>query len=181
MHVAEPQIDMGTTGETFSHVFGTNTALFEQFVLWKNIAGPCWLKIQDADFGAVKNASHCKLEVLVEHPNMVSTMSDSDNLDAPPLTMMSVAMRTTFNAKENKQEILALSARVYENISLGDTTPAEKLPCRTFTIIRPNGTAFPLGFEALARGRKKGLIKTMKQESEMLSFSLPRSTSLTRM
>ena len=163
---------MNATGETFSHVFGTNTALFEQFVLWKNIMGPCWLKIQDADFSAVKNASHCKLEVLVEHPNMVSALSESDNLDAPPLTLMSVALRTNFNAKDNKQEILAISARIYENVLLSDTTPADKLPCRTFTLIRPHGTAFPLGFEKMAKDRKKGLIKTMRQESEMLSFFL---------
>lgn len=168
----KPQLDTDASGETFSRVFGTNTALFEQFVLWKNIMGPCWLKINDADFGTLKNASHCRLEVLVEHPNMISSKSDSDNLDAPPLTLMSMAMRTTFNVKENKQEILSLSARVYENVSLSDTTPADKLPCRTFTLIRPNGGPFPMGFEPAARNRKMGLIKTMKQETEMLAFFL---------
>ncbi|PNY27218.1 DNA polymerase [Tolypocladium capitatum] len=169
---AEPQIDMNATGETFSRVFGTNTALFEQFVLWKNIMGPCWLKIQDADFGAIKNASHCKLEVLAEHPNMVSTISESDNLDTPPLTLMSVALRTVFNAKENKQEILAISARIYDNVLLSDTTPAEKMPCRTFTVIRPHGQGFPFGFDQLAKKRNRGLILLRKQESDILSFFL---------
>lgn len=134
--------------------------------------GPCWLKIKDADFQALKNASHCKLEVLVDHPNMVASMSDGDSLDAPPLTLMSISMRTAFNARDNKQEILALSARIFENVSLTDTTPADKLPCRTFTIVRPNGSAFPLGFEGLAKRRNMGLIKMMKQEQEMLSFFL---------
>lgn len=135
--------------------------------------GPCWLKITDADFGALKNASHCRLEVLVEHPNMVSPLSESDNLDAPPLTLMSMAMRTVFNVKENKQEIVAISARIYENVSLSDTTPANQLPCRTFTLIRPNnGAPFPMGFEQASRSRKLGLIKTMKQETEMLAFFL---------
>lgn len=134
--------------------------------------GPCWLKIVDADFGTLKNASHCRLEVLVEHPNMIASISDSDNLDAPPLTLMSMAMRTTFNAKENKQEILAISARIYESVSLSDTTPADKLPSRTFTLIRPNGGTFPMGFEQAAKNRKQGFIKTMKQETEMLAFFL---------
>lgn len=134
--------------------------------------GPCWLKIQDANFSALKNASHCKLEVLVEHPNMISPMSNSDNLDAPPLTLMSMAMRTTFNVKDNKQEILAISARIYEKVSLSDTATADKLPCRTFTLIRPIGAVFPIGFEQEAKNRKTGLIKTMKQESEMLAFFL---------
>lgn len=170
--IEEPQIDANVVGETFSHAFGSNTALFEQFVLWKNIMGPCWLKIKDADFGAIKNASHCKLEVLVEHPNMVSVMSESDNLDTPPLTLMSVALRTTFNQKENKQEILAISARVYEKVLLSDTTPAEKLPCRTFTVIRPHGQLFPTGFEHLAKARNRGPIVLKKQESEILSYFL---------
>ncbi|CRK25427.1 hypothetical protein BN1708_003982 [Verticillium longisporum] len=83
-------LDAGETGETFSHVFGTNTALFEQFVLWKNIMGPCWLNIKDADFSSLQNASHCKLEVLVEHPNMVAPLRDSENLETPPLTLMNL-------------------------------------------------------------------------------------------
>lgn len=134
--------------------------------------GPCWLKIVDADFGAIKNASHCKLEVLAEHPDMVSVLKESDNLDAPPLTLMSVALRTAFNAKDNKQEILAISARIYENVGLADTTPAEKLPCRTFTVIRPHGQNFPLGFDALAKQRKTGLVVLRKQEADILSFFL---------
>ena len=168
----KPPIELGKTGETFSHVFGTNTTLFEQFVLWRNIMGPCWLKIEDADFGALKNSSHCRLEVLVSRPDLVFPIGDSESTDAPPLTLMSVAMRTIFNAKDNKQEILAISARIYEDVLLNDTTPADKLPCRTFTVIRPQGATFPIGFEKLARERKKGLIKLMRQESDMLSFFL---------
>ncbi|KAM0436185.1 hypothetical protein ACHAPT_003077 [Fusarium lateritium] len=169
----KPQVDPAP-GETYSHVFGSNTALFEQFVLWKNIMGPCWLKIEDGDFGSIKNGSHCKLEMLAEHPNMISVLSESDNLDVPPLTLMSVSLRTAFNSKENKQEILAISARIYEKVSLSDTTPAEKLPCRTFTVIRPHGhsQAFPLGFDQLARKRNRGLIVLKRQEADILSFFL---------
>jgi DNA polymerase alpha subunit A len=168
----KPALELGLTGETFSHVFGTNTSLFEQFVLWKKIKGPCWLKIEDGDFGALKNASHCRLEVLLEHPNMIEPVGDSESSEAPPLTLMSIAMRTMFNAKDNKQEILALSARIYEDVSLNDTTPADKLPCRTFTLIRPLASSFPIGFEKLAKERKRGLIKLMKQEADILSFFL---------
>ncbi|KJZ76030.1 hypothetical protein HIM_04486 [Hirsutella minnesotensis 3608] len=168
----DPEMNIDAKGETFSHVFGTNTALFEQFVLWKNIMGPCWLKIKGADFQKIRNASHCKLEVLAEDPNMISTTSDVDNLDCPPLTLMSVALRTAFNANENKQEILAISARVYDKVQLSDTTPVEKMACRTFTVIRPHGQGFPFGFETLAAQRKRGLISVKKTESDLLSFFL---------
>lgn len=160
------------TGATFSHVFGSNTPLFEQFVLWKNLMGPCWLRIEDADFGVIKNASHCKLEVQVSKPNLISPLSDTDNLEAPPLTMMSIALRTVLNVKDNKQEILAISARTYQSLSLTDTTPPEKLPCQTFTVMRPLGNNFPIGFEGLAKNRAQGLIKLVKQEQEILNFFL---------
>ncbi|KAF2729033.1 DNA polymerase alpha catalytic subunit A [Polyplosphaeria fusca] len=157
------------TGETFSHVFGTNTSLFEQFVLWKNIMGPCWLKIDGADLNSVSNASWCKLEVSVTKPNTISVLQSSDSQEAPPLTLMSISLRTTFNAKDNKQEILVASAMVYDNFSLTDTTPADKLPCKSFTIMRPNGDTFPTGFKAETE-KEKGGITLKKTEKELLSL-----------
>lgn len=159
------------TGTTFSHVFGTNTALFEQFVLWKNVMGPCWLEIKDADFGTLKNASHCKLEVEVTKPNFITPLSESESMEPPPLTLISFAMRTTLNIKDNKQEVLAISVRVYKDIPLSDTTPAEKLPSWTMTVMRPAGSSFPIGFAEQTK-RNKGVLKLVKREQELLNFFL---------
>lgn len=163
----KPALPMDLKGETFSHVFGTNTALFEQFVLWRRIMGPCWLKIEEADFTAVSNASWCKFECQVSKPALITPLPDSD-MEAPPLTLMSLAFRTELNVKENKQEILVASARVYENVSLTDTTPPEKLPCKTFTVMRPLGSAYPLGFEAETR-KRRGTYMLEKNEQFLLS------------
>lgn len=157
------------TGETFSRVFGTNTSLFEQFVLGKNVMGPCWLKIADADCGTIHNASWCKLEVSVTKPNNITVLSNSDNLDAPPMTLMSLSLRTTFNAKDNKQEILMASAMIYDNFSLTDTTSIDEMPCKSFTIMRPNGAAFPVGFQSEV-AKLKGNFSLMKTEKELLSL-----------
>jgi DNA polymerase alpha subunit A len=134
--------------------------------------GPCWLRIEDAEFGVLKNASYCKLEVQVSKPNLITTLSETESGESPPLTLMSIALRTVLNVEENKQEILAISARIYQNISLTDTTPPEKLPCRSFTIIRPVGLNFPIGFEGEVKKRAKGLVKMAKSEQEILSFFL---------
>lgn len=166
---ADSMLPTDLKGETFSHVFGINTALFEQFVLWKNIMGPCWLKIDGADFNAVQNASWCKLELQVSKPNQITTLGSSDNLEAPPMTLMSIALRTTFNPKDNKQEIIMASARVYESVSLSDTTPAANLPCKTFTIMRPHGDAFPTGFK-LEAAKHQGTIRLEETEKSLLSY-----------
>lgn len=136
--------------------------------------GPCWLRIEDAEFGVLKNASHCKLEVQVSKPNLITPLSEADNLEAPPFTMMSIALRTVLNVKENKQEVLAISARIYSSLCLTDTTPAEQLPCQTFTIMRPAASNFPIGFDTEVKKRAKGLVKLVRQEQEILSFFLAR-------
>jgi DNA polymerase alpha subunit A len=163
----KPALPMDVKGETFSHVFGTNTALFEQFVLWKRIMGPCWLKLEEADFTAVSNASWCKFECQVSKPALITPLLDSE-MEAPPLTLMSLSFRTQLNVKENKQEILVASARVYENVSLTDTTPPEKLPCKTFTVMRPLGSGYPLGFEIETR-KRRGTYILEKSEQFLLS------------
>lgn len=165
----KPVLPMEQQGDTYSRVFGTNTAMFEQFVLWKNIMGPCWLNIEGADFAAVNNASWCKLECAVTKPNSISVLSDTEHLETPRFTLMSLAFRTQLNVKENKQEILVASARVYENISLTDTTPPEKMPSKTFTVMRPSGSAYPIGFEAETQKHSKGKFVLEKSEQLLLS------------
>jgi len=104
----------------------------------------------------------------VKTPQTITTLGDSDNLEAPPLTLMSIALRTTFNAKDNKQEILVASARIYENVSLTDITPAEKLPCKTYTVMRPHEGAFPPGFKVDAE-KHRGTIQLEVNEQALLS------------
>ncbi|OQO07982.1 hypothetical protein B0A48_06775 [Cryoendolithus antarcticus] len=165
----KPALPMDLKGETFSHVFGTNTALFEQFVMWKNIMGPCWLKIDGGDFTAVNNASWCKVELQVDRPDKnICTLGDTDNLDVPPLTLMSLALRTTMNTKENKNEILVANLRFYESISLTDTTSPEKLPSRSFTIMRPNGK-YPVGFKEEVSKHRGSVVSMEPNEAAVLS------------
>jgi DNA polymerase alpha subunit A len=161
-------LPLDSQGETFSQVLGTSTALFEQFVLFRNIMGPCWLRIEDADFTAVNNASWCKLECAVTKPSLITPIPDSANLETPRLTLMSLALRTQLNVKENKQEILMVSARVYEDVSLTDTTAPEKLPSKTFTVMRPSKSSYPMGFEAECT-KQRGTLMLEKSEQFLLS------------
>ena len=130
--------------------------------------GPCWLKIEAESFSTLNKASWCKLELQISTPKSIVLLGDEDKLDPPPLTFMSIALRTTLNVKENKQEILVASARVYENIPMNDNTPPEKLPCKTFTVIRPFESSFPMGFDATCK-KQRGTIMLEKNEKMLLS------------
>lgn len=76
------------------------------------------------------------------------------------------------NVKENKQEIIAISCRIYENVSLESTKTPEEMPCQVFTVVRsPNATVFPAGFEK-ARERHPGNMRLEKSENMLLSSFL---------
>lgn len=42
-----PQLPQDLKGETFSHVFGTNTSGLELFLMNRKIKGPCWLEVKN--------------------------------------------------------------------------------------------------------------------------------------
>ncbi|KAG4305731.1 hypothetical protein PORY_000641 [Pneumocystis oryctolagi] len=168
----EPAIPQDTSGNTFSRVFGTNTSLFEQFVLYKKIMGPCWLHIKEPQFTIGQNFSWCKLELGVINPECIfSTLDSESDRILPPLTLMSISLRKIMNHKEDKQEIVVISTRIYENVSLDDPTPADNLPCQTFTVVRPIKQLFPTGFETLAK-KHKGTIRVEKTELSLLNCFL---------
>ncbi|KAF3196830.1 DNA polymerase alpha catalytic subunit [Orbilia oligospora] len=171
-----PQVPPGTNGDSFSHVFGTGTSIFEQFVLARNIMGPCWLHIEDPIFTGIENASWCKVELQVSSPNLISCAGDSENDIAPPLKLMSLAIRTKIGHNDNKPEIISITGRVYDNVALDETRPVDELPWSCFTICRPVGQSFPVGFQSAISGQQT-IIKPEKTEAGLLSLFLAKLQS----
>ncbi|WWC67483.1 uncharacterized protein I206_101391 [Kwoniella pini CBS 10737] len=168
----QPEIPMGTTGQTFSHVFGTNTTPFELLVLKRKIMGPCWLKIENPTL-STKSASWCKIEFTVSDPKTVNPFSETDNAapkDTPPLTIMSISLRTIVNHRENKTELLCATTRTWEGCNIEDPTPPDQLRSSLNTIIRPI-EKFPPGLEQ--RGKTdKSPFQTVKAERALLNSLL---------
>lgn len=165
------QLPSDLQGDTFGHVFGTGTAMFEQFVLYRRIMGPCWLEIKSPDLRAALNSSWCSVEIGVHDPVNITSIADLSAAglpETPPFTLMSVALRTIVNHKDSKTEIVVASARVYQDVSMEDTTPVDKLPCQSFTIIRPLRNVFPNGFELEAK--KQGLILERSETALLNAF-----------
>ncbi|KAF9244111.1 hypothetical protein BU15DRAFT_86076 [Melanogaster broomeanus] len=162
----EPQIPMDACSPNIYKIFGTNTSIFELFVLKRKIMGPCWLTIKNPN---VENQgiSWCKLEVSVSDPTDVTPMGDGAP-ESPPLTIMSLAVRTVLNHVENKREVVCVSGRIWRDVQLDDPTPPEQLPCAVHTFVRPLDR-FPPNFEARAKVNGKGIILPMKNEEMLLN------------
>lgn len=168
----QPEIPMGTTGATFSHVFGTNTTAFEILAIKRRIMGPCWLRISGAEV-STSAKTWCKVEFTVKEPKNVNPIDDADPTgpkEAPPLTMMSIALRTIVNHRENKTEILLATTRTWEGVNIEDPTPPDRQPSSLNTIVRPI-EKFPPDLEQRAR-TERSPFQTVKAERALLNSLL---------
>ncbi|KAF8141953.1 hypothetical protein EV363DRAFT_1468612 [Boletus edulis] len=162
----EQQIPMDACSPNIYKIFGTSTSIFELFVLKRKIMGPCWLTIKNPKVDH-QGISWCKLEANVSDPKDVIPMGDGAP-EPPPLTIMSLAVRTVVNHRENKREVVCVSGRIWRDVQLDDPTPPEQLPCSVHTFVRPLDR-FPSNFESQAKVNGKGMISPMHNERMLLN------------
>ncbi|KAH9935987.1 uncharacterized protein BXZ73DRAFT_45345 [Epithele typhae] len=164
----EPQIPNNASSPNFSRIFGTNTNAFELLVLKRKIMGPCWLRIKNPEIDN-KGISWCKVEATVSDPKDINPIADLDPdlpKENPPLTIVSLSLRTIVNHRENIREIVCLTARIWSNTNIDDPTPPEELPCVVKTFVRPLDR-FPPNFEEQTSG--KGGITALASEKHLLT------------
>ena len=85
-----PELSSTTTGRTFSKVFGTRTSCMEQFILSRDLMGPCWLELRGLkpNRGTV---SWCKFEVGVDRPVNCIKLSQEAARELPTPRVRAVA------------------------------------------------------------------------------------------
>lgn len=154
-------------GETFQRIFGTNANIFESFVMQRNIMGPCWLDIKNADFSSIQNASHCQVEVAVSTASDVSPIINS-NLAPPSLNTTAISVQTIMNSKANKQEVACISIATYRDLPQDAPIDENLKPDDLVTLVRPIGAVgFPPGVQQAAQ--KAGMnLRTLPNEASML-------------
>ncbi|KAJ7574363.1 hypothetical protein C8J56DRAFT_839134 [Mycena floridula] len=163
----EPAVPSTAHSPNIARIFGSNTSAFELLVLKRKIMGPCWLEIKNPVIDH-KGISWCKVEVTVSDPKDLNPIPETAApKDMPPLTVLSLAVRTIVNHRENKQEVVCCTARIYHNMNIDDPTPPEKIPCTVHTFVRPLDR-FPKDFERKAQEKNKG-ISPMANERMLLN------------
>ncbi|KAF8621892.1 hypothetical protein AX15_007444 [Amanita polypyramis BW_CC] len=169
----EPQVPANSCSPSIAQIFGTNTSAFELLVLKRKIMGPCWLQIKKPKIEN-QGISWCKVEAVVSDPKDINPFSETDldaPKDVPPLTAMSLSVRTIVNHKENQREVVCVTCRVWHNMNIDDPTPPDKLPCVVQTFVRPLDH-FPSNFEVRAKVNGKGSISPAKNERMLLNTLL---------
>lgn len=156
------------SGESFTHVFGLTSTMFETFVVSQNVMGPCWLDVQN--FKSSGNSTWAKLNVSVSGTSSVTVAQEQPPM--PALNLLGLSIRTRITA--SNMEIVAISARFYQNVNVDGTEKASQLPVVSCTCVRPIDKVFPTGFKSAVEAfhQKQGVrtITTVASENALLSW-----------
>ncbi|KAI7832947.1 hypothetical protein BX661DRAFT_203935 [Kickxella alabastrina] len=175
----QPALPADISGKTFERAFGTSYSALELFMLKRRLMGPSWLNVKEAVPVEEHNRlSWCRWEFDVSDPKSVATMDDESMIReqlprTPPLTTMTLSLKTVMNHRANANEVVAISVLIHRDISLDDPTPAAKRVSEQQTIVRQlANTPLPADFERMRLAQaKKGLtIEVVRTEGALLNL-----------
>ena len=128
-------------GRSFAKILGAGASLVENFIIKRQLMGPCWVRIQNPQplNGAV---SWCKLECRIDSPKQLtrldSILDDPTALPAPPpFVTLSIKLKTVVNPKTHKSEIVSVSAVCHKNVLLETASDDTPKYLTQLSLIRP--------------------------------------------
>ena len=166
-------------GASFSKVFGGRTPALENFLLKRDLMGPCWLRIA-TPVAATAPLSWCKLEALLEFPKFVKKLADPP--PSPPMVVMALSIKTVLNPRSHTHEVVVASAMVQHATRVDGPTAGWERAVNHFTAVRPLGTSvggnypYPHDFKDIVRKdpRLARNIEITANERGLLSYFLQR-------
>ncbi|PNJ64458.1 LOW QUALITY PROTEIN: POLA1 isoform 3 [Pongo abelii] len=161
-----PQLPQDLKGETFSHVFGTNTSSLELFLMNRKIKGPCWLEVKSPPLN--QPISWCKVEAMALKPDLVNVIKD---VSPPPLVVMAFSMKTMQNAKNHQNEIIAVAALVHHSFALDKAAPKPPFQSHFCVVSKPKDCIFPYSFKEVIE-EKNVKVEVAATERTLLGFFL---------
>uniref|UniRef100_A0A8C2ZNP8 DNA polymerase n=1 Tax=Cyclopterus lumpus TaxID=8103 RepID=A0A8C2ZNP8_CYCLU len=162
-----PALPSGLKGATFSHIFGSNTSSLEHFLLSRKIKGPCWLDIKTPQLIS-QPVSWCKVEALALRSDLVTVVRD---LSPPPITVMSISLKTIQNPKTHHNEIVSLAALVHYQFQVDKASPRPPYQTHFCVVSKPADCIFPYDFKDAVK-KKNGKVEIAATERTLLGFFL---------
>ncbi|KAK8454123.1 hypothetical protein SEVIR_5G400000v4 [Setaria viridis] len=160
----DPVLPADLRGEHFHALLGTNNSALELFLIKRKIKGPSWLSVSKfVTRPSTQRVSWCKFEVAVDCPKDISVLTTSTSLEAPPVVVAAVNLKTIINEKHNVHEIVSASVICCHRVKIDSPMRPEDWQKRGmishFTVMRKlEGSIFPIGLtkEASDRNQKAG-------------------------
>ncbi|TRY76652.1 hypothetical protein TCAL_04076 [Tigriopus californicus] len=171
-----PALPSNLQGETFSRIFGANQSSLEHFLISRKFKGPSWIEIKMPQ-ATKAPMSWCKVEALCENSDHVSVLYDKPP-PMPPLTVLSLNMKTTINAKTKLNEIALVSGLVHDEVYLDRPAPKEPFKYHFCALTRPSDQIWPFDFQR-AQGQANAIkLEKMDSERALLAFLLAKMVKI---
>nr|XP_002123526.4 DNA polymerase alpha catalytic subunit [Ciona intestinalis] len=155
------------SGDTFKCVFGTNQSPLEALLIDRKMKGPCWLDIHEPQIHT-SNVSWCKVEVNV---TSTSTIHVIETMDPPPLTILSLAIKTLPNISTHQNEIIGIAGLVHTSFIINKSAPKPSFQSSFFGLSKPSDCIFPYDFRDAVK--RRGLnVDILGTERSLLSWFL---------
>ncbi|XP_046392604.1 DNA polymerase alpha catalytic subunit [Ischnura elegans] len=174
------------SGRTFSRVFGTESSFLELLLLERKIKGPCWIEVHGAE-AAKSKLSWCAIEAVAYGASSITAIaregSESSCGPTPPLTIVSLAVRTAPNNRTGLAEVILAGGVIKRGLRVDASSATEgsakKVRDETFCIIaRPDRVPWPRDCDAYLRGPGKKPVVRVDSERALLSVFLGKISSL---
>lgn len=161
-----PALPSDLCGQTFSHVFGTNTSFLELFLLERRIKGPGWLDVQLPQLSSPP-VSWCKIEAVAQKPEHVVPVS---GLAAPPLVVMTINFCKTVKSKTSENEICMISCLVHHEFPLNKGVPNPPFQTQFCAMTHPSDVPWPWDMKGALESKMK--IEKSPSERALLCYFL---------
>ncbi|XP_067131539.1 DNA polymerase alpha catalytic subunit [Centruroides vittatus] len=164
-----PALPADVSGNTFSHIFGTNTSSLEQLLLDCKLKGPCWLEIK-CPVVSTPPVSWCKFEVLISKPEDLVLATEKELI--PPVTVLSLSLQTVINPNNQQNEIIAASCLIHSKFPLDKSAPNQPFQSHFCVFSKPSTCVFPYGFQKLLPNYKNTKVDLADSERALLGLLL---------
>jgi DNA polymerase Pol2 len=137
-----PDDDVCRNGGQFVHkILNARASVLETFILKRKLMGPCWLRIKDPS-PRKASLSWCALEVDVETPKQIQRLdlvlpAGTAPRPAPPVVAVTLKLKTIINPKNQKNEIVSVSAVCHKQVNLDGSTDQSPRFMTQISLIRP--------------------------------------------
>ncbi|XP_065671533.1 DNA polymerase alpha catalytic subunit isoform X2 [Hydra vulgaris] len=163
----QPQLQSDLKGETFSHIFGSNTTSLELLFLNQKLQGPSWI---DVKFPQIPKqaVSWCRVEAFVDRPTFITVVEES--IPPPPLIVLSLSMLAK-TSKTNAHEIISICGLVNPEVFL-DRGASDQCFKNSFCFVtKPSDQLLPYDFQSTIQ-KNNTKIQVCASERSMLGLLL---------
>ncbi|KAI8977261.1 DNA polymerase family B-domain-containing protein, partial [Mycotypha africana] len=161
----------GLYGKTFSKIYGIDTGPFENFVIDRKIMGPCWLELKNVS-RVSEPFTNSQVNLLLSQPEDCSMIIAEENGN-PPLTIMSISLKTFVNNNTKRAQIIAASLLICKDVDVDDGESIESSECSLITAVSsPDGRAPPDDLAIHIQGEKEQtnhIILNENNEKDLIS------------